>query len=385
MDFQPSTEPTNPSPYLVLIIGGYGNFGRRISSTLVQDSEIQIIIAGRNLHKAEQLRSELSPSAEHPPIAMQLDIQADDFAEQLKQSAAQLVIHTSGPFQAQGYDVAKHCIEQGKHYIDLADGREFVTGFTALDTSAKNNAVLAITGASSVPGLSSAVIEHYRDHFKTIDTLHYGIAPGNQTERGEATVKAILSYSGHTYPCWENNRWQDVYGWQNLHKHDFPHPIGSRWLSNCEIPDLSLFKEHYPELRTIRFYAGLELSLLHLGLWSLTALVRIGLVKNLAHYASLLTRMSRWVEPLGSDVGGMYIRLAGKDKHDRPLVLNWDLIAKSGDGPYIPTIAAIILAKKFARGKLDQTGAVPCIDIFSLCEFTEEVRSWDIYQEIKLT
>ncbi|MFN3700748.1 MAG: saccharopine dehydrogenase NADP-binding domain-containing protein [Alphaproteobacteria bacterium] len=43
----------------VLIIGGYGNFGSFICKQLAQESNLQLIIAGRSHEKAEKLAAEL--------------------------------------------------------------------------------------------------------------------------------------------------------------------------------------------------------------------------------------------------------------------------------------------------------------------------------------
>ncbi|WP_415883690.1 saccharopine dehydrogenase NADP-binding domain-containing protein [Neptuniibacter sp. QD34_54] len=375
-------QSTKKQPYPILVIGGYGNFGKKITETLAKEANIRVIIAGRNEGKAEALAKQLSTTAINPLKTLALDINSADISDQLSISTAKLVIHTSGPFQAQGYNVAEACIDAGIHYIDLADGRLFVEGFESLNDQAQQQSVIAITGASSVPGLSSAVIEHYKSRFKVLQELNYGIAPGNQTERGEATVKAILSYSGLNFKRWRDNRWQDVRGWQNTHRHKFPSPIGSRWLANCDIPDLTLFQQRYPGLESIRFYAGLELSFLHLGLWSLSYLPRFKFIKNLARYSRPLTLISTWVQQLGSDVGGMYMELKGLNHKNEPQRIIWNLIAESGDGPYIPTIASIILAKKIAKGQLSETGAQACVGLFTLEEFTKEVENWDIHQQV---
>ncbi|WP_415893616.1 saccharopine dehydrogenase NADP-binding domain-containing protein [Neptuniibacter sp. PT8_73] len=382
MDLKDKQSTNKQSPYPILIIGGYGNFGKKITETLAKEANIQVIIAGRNERKAEALAKQLSTTAINPLKTLALEINSADISDQLSISTAKLVIHTSGPFQAQGYNVAEACIDAGIHYIDLADGRLFVEGFESLNDQAQQQSVIAITGASSVPGLSSAVIEHYKSRFKSLQELNYGIAPGNQTERGEATVKAILSYSGLNFKRWQDNRWQDVRGWQNTHRHNFPSPIGSRWLANCDIPDLTLFQQRYPGLESIRFYAGLELSFLHLGLWSLSYLARFKFIKNLARYSRPLTLISTWVQQLGSDVGGMYMELRGINHKNEPQRIIWNLIAESGDGPYIPTIASIILAKKIAKGQLSETGAQACVGLFTLEEFTKEVENWDIHQQV---
>ena len=46
----------------VLILGGYGNFGKRIASELVA-SAVPVVIAGRNQQKAEALAAELGELA----------------------------------------------------------------------------------------------------------------------------------------------------------------------------------------------------------------------------------------------------------------------------------------------------------------------------------
>lgn len=61
----------------------------------------------------------------NPPEALAFDIK-QDITQALIHIIPNIVIHTSGPFQEQGYDVAQACIQQGIHYIDLADGRSFV-------------------------------------------------------------------------------------------------------------------------------------------------------------------------------------------------------------------------------------------------------------------
>jgi len=92
--------------------------------------------------------------------------------------------------------------------------------------------------------------------------------------------------------------------------------------------------------------------------------------------------MSTWVQQLGSDVGGMYMELKGINHKNEPQRIIWNLIAESGDGPYIPTIASIILAKKIANDQLSEPGARACVGLFTLEEFTKEVENWDIHQQV---
>ncbi|HUT42221.1 MAG TPA: saccharopine dehydrogenase NADP-binding domain-containing protein, partial [Gammaproteobacteria bacterium] len=243
----------------VLVIGGYGNFGRFISRSLAREPMLQLIIAGRSLDKARVFAAELA--AAHRPEAVALDITAN-LSAALGKVRPDITIHTSGPFQAQGYEVAKACIEAGSHYIDLADGRDFVAGIGSLDWEARDKGVLVVSGASSVPCLTAALVDHYRNEFGRLESLDYGITTAQQTTRGLATTAAILSYTGKQFTTMIDGQMQTVYGWQGLHARHYP-GLGRRWLGNCDIPDLALFPDRYPSLRTIRFYAGLELPLVH--------------------------------------------------------------------------------------------------------------------------
>ncbi|MDO3386374.1 saccharopine dehydrogenase NADP-binding domain-containing protein [Gilvimarinus sp. SDUM040013] len=368
--------------YPILVLGGYGNFGGKISEKLAKHSGIRVIVAGRDKQKAEDFARIMSHETGSTIDAVKLDISESNLCKNIADTGEKLVIHSCGPFQGQSYSVAEACIESGINYIDLADGRSFVNGFEKLNIKAKQNNVLAVTGASSVPGLSSSVVDEFLSAFRELKEIEYGIAPGNQADRGEATVKAILSYTGRPFKRWQGGSWDDVYGWQEVHKQTFPCPIGKRWLANCDIPDLELFHSRYPGLRTIKFYAGLEIGALHIGLWLLSWSARFRLVSNLSRYSRIITKMSCWVQTLGTDIGGMYIQMSGTDVNGNPKVLRWDLVAEDGDGPKIPTIPSIILAKKLAEGTLEEKGAKACVGLFSLAEFTDEVEDLNIWQKL---
>lgn len=145
-------------------------------------------------------------------------------------------------------------------------------------------------------------------------------------------------------------------------------PFGRRWTGLCDVPDLELFPRRYRGVRTVAFRAGLELKRLHFGTLAAAWLVRLGLVRNLARHATRLRRLSEWFLDAGSDVGGMLVELDGTDAQGQPLRLRWSLSAAAGDGPQIPAIPAVVLARKLADGSLLARGAMPCMGLFSLEE-----------------
>jgi saccharopine dehydrogenase-like NADP-dependent oxidoreductase len=137
----------------VIVLGGAGNFGARIARALRGDPTIDLLVAGRRLVSV--------PGAEDVPGVL-VDIGAPDFAHRLRALSPELVIHCVGPFQGQGYSVAKAALAAGAHYLDLADGRQFIVEFSAQITDhAVRAGRVAISGASTLPALSSAVVEEF--------------------------------------------------------------------------------------------------------------------------------------------------------------------------------------------------------------------------------
>lgn len=267
------------------------------------------------------------------------------------------------------------CIENQVHYIDIADARDYVRDISSLNDQAIQNKVTVISGASSVPGLTSAVIQHYKPEFSKLDHLKFGISSGQQTPGGVATTEAILSYTGKEIPTYKGAK-SRVIGWQGLHRVELP-VCGKRWQSNCSIPDLDLFPEHYG-LKSIEFSGGVESSFLHLSLWLISWLIRWGLPLQLNNNSNLFHTVAKKFEGFGSDAGGLYIFLSGKDLADKSKTVKWFIIARKNHGLYIPTIPAIVLAKRIYRGEYQDIGAKPCVELVSLDELLAEMKDYDI-------
>lgn len=354
----------------VLIIGGYGNFGRFIAERLARESDIAVIIAGRHAAKAKALADELGADWTALNAARDID-------QALKTVAPAIVIHTSGPFQGQGYDVARACIRNKCHYIDLADGRAFVTGITALDEAAKNAGILAVSGASSVPCLTAAIIDHYRGAFRTLDSIHYAIATAQRTNPGIATTTAILGYAGKPFTTRIGGRIKTVYGWHGLTARRYP-GRGWRLLGYCDVPDIDLFAARYPDLKTIRFRAGLEVPLLHMGLWTLAWLVRIGLLRDLRPLAPALFKAAPLFDPCGSERSAFHMEMQGTDPGGQPKTVTFLILTDQGHGPYIPCIPSVLLALRLARGEITMTGATPCLDLIDLDSYLQALRPFAI-------
>lgn len=354
----------------VVVLGGTGNFGARICRALARDPGIELVVAARDAARARSFASELGA------IDAVLDTADGGFARRLGELRPGLVIHTAGPFQGQDYDVARACASAGSNYIDLADGRRFVCDFgAALDAEFRASGRCAITGASTVPALSSAVVDAYRDRFARLDAIDFCIAPAQKAPRGPATIAGVLSYCGMPVQVWKDGRWQEQRGWADPQRVRFAR-MKPRRGALCEIPDLELFPRRYAGVSEVMFRAALEVAPTQYAFAALAVLRALGLPLTSPGLAAFLHHTGKLFDPLGSPDGGMVVRLRGRDTQGAPLQLAWNIFAPDHQGPEIPCMAAILLARRLARGDAFESGARPCMGLLSLDEFAPEFARW---------
>lgn len=339
----------------VLLFGGSGHFGGRIYRRLKHNSGISVSAPGRDA----------------------LDINAPDLAERLRAREVGVVIHTAGPFQGQDYAVARACIDAACHYVDLADGREFVKNFASLDVAAQDAGVTLVTGASTLPGISSSVIESHRAKFSRIESVEISVAPAHQTPRGLGTVRAVLGYCGKPVTFLRDGKRSRVYGWQDLRRQRYP-GLGLRWFGACDVPDLDLVPANIAGLQGVSFHAGLEAWWEQLGLWLMAGLVRMKLVRDWSALAKPFANFSDRTLALGSDKGGMHIRIAGTGPDGDDQRVDWYLLADDNHGPEIPCTPSIVIVKKILNGEFCRRGAFPCWDLFSIAELQREMAEFSI-------
>lgn len=360
--------------HTTLVLGGYGFFGARICAALAANPAVRLLVGGRDAAKALSMAARLGlPAAQ----ALEVDANSPGLAERLAALGVHTVVHTAGPFQGQDYRVARAAIAAGANYIDLADGRDFVAGIGQLDALARERGVLVTSGASSLPALSSAVVDRYLPRFRQLLSIRHGIASGARAP-GLATMRGVFSYCGKPFLRPVAGAALPTHGWLDLRRHRFPAPVGSRLLGSCDVPDLSLFQQRYPGVQTVSFHAGFASVPGHLFIWAASQLVRLGLLRSLVPLAAPLHSVSKWLEPLVSDKGGMFVALEGTGTDGAPLSLTWHLLAGQNHGPHIPCGAAIALATMLARGDRLPHGAMPCMGLLTVEDYLAALKGFDV-------
>ena len=136
----------------ILLVGATGAFGTRLARMLAR-WDVDLILAARRAGPLEDLRRTLDG-----PARVEIAV-LDRAAPTLAALRAWAVVDAAGPFQTGDLTLARAAIAAKAHYVDIADGRDFVAGFpAALDAAARAAGVLAVAGASSTPSCAPMVL-----------------------------------------------------------------------------------------------------------------------------------------------------------------------------------------------------------------------------------
>jgi hypothetical protein len=341
----------------LLIIGGYGTFGARLARLLDDEPGVEIVIGGRDLAKATSLAAELKCPGRS---GLRFDREAD-VESQLAAVKPDIVVDASGPWQAyrDPYRLVRACIAQGCHYLDLADGSDFVLGIGEYDEAARTKNVFVLSGVSSCPVLTASAVRKLSEGLDEVHTIVGAIAPSPHAGLGANVIRAITHYAGKPVRLTRNGKPATATGLIETRRGTVA-PPGALPLPNVlfslvDVPDLRLLPAIWPGIKTIWFGVGPRPELLHRALMGLTHLVRLGVLPSLTPFAGLFHRAAH-ILSWGEHRGGMFVEIAGT-KAGRTVRRSWHLLADGDRGPFIPSMAIEAVIRKMVAGETPAHGA----------------------------
>jgi len=345
----------------ILIIGGYGIFGGRIVELLEDEPRLILFVGGRSLAKADEfVASRKQAAARLVAVAFSRDTA---LGKQLADIGPDIVVDASGPFQDYGddrYRVVEACLAGGINYLDLADGSDFVFGIGAFDERARAAGLYILSGVSSFPVLTAAVIRRLSNDMVAVTAIHGGIAPSPYAIVGENVMRAVAGYAGQPikrksggtfcvgYPLTEHVRYTIATPGRV--------PLRNTLFSLMDVPDLQVLPKLWPDADEVWMGAGPRPEVMHRLLAALAWLVRFRLLPGLSRLAPLMhfsTNYFRW----GEHRGGMFVEAEGIDASGIPIKRSWHMIAEGDDGPFIPSMAVEAIVRNALQGRPPPSGA----------------------------
>ncbi|MGI9393626.1 MAG: DUF4166 domain-containing protein [Boseongicola sp.] len=353
----------------LLILGGYGVFGGRLAELLSDISEIEIIIAGRNLPKATAFSAGRVWNARIKPL--QLD--RSDLALALSTEAPDLVVDASGPFQDYGdnrYSVIKDCISAKVNYLDFADAADFVFNVGRFDNEARAAGIFVLSGVSSFPVLTAAVLRRMAETMEIV-SVEGGIAPSPYAGIGLNVMRAVVGYAGGSVKILRNGEQVQAVGLAESMRFTIAVPgrlpLKNIHFSLVDVPDLQVIPPQFETLKDIWIGAGPVPEALHRVL-NLFAKARAKFrLPSLVPLSGLFFRILNLMK-YGEHRGGMFIRARGL-RGDEKVEQSWHLLAEGDDGPYIPSMAIEAIIRKTLSGSPPAIGARPATHALELSDY----------------
>jgi hypothetical protein len=366
----------------ILILGGYGTFGGRLAYLLAEDERLTLFIAGRSLEKATKFCKSLPSGAQKVPLFFDRNADVD---AQIKELKPNLVVDAMGPFQIYGddpYRVVKACIANGVDYMDLADGSNFVKNIHQFDQEARAKNIYILSGVSSFPVLTAAVVRKLSYDMTCVQTIKGGIAPSPYAGVGLNVIRAIASYAGKPLSLIRDGKPATGYGLTETMRYTICPPghlpLKNTLFSLVDVPDLKVLPDLWPELDSIWLGAGPVPEILHRMLIGLSWLVRFRILPSLLPFAALfhfVTNTVRW----GEHRGGMFVSVDGTNQNGESIERSWHLLAEGGDGPFIPSMAVQALILHCLAGKKPSAGARVATQELEVADYDEVFKSRAIY------
>ncbi len=353
----------------ILILGGYGVFGGRLVHLLSDCAGLTLHIAGRDISQARAFCTRQTGKARCIPLGLD----RRNIYQALHDIAPDIIVDASGPFQTYGtdpYAVIRAAIDTEANYLDFADGSDFVSGVAQFDQAAKAAGIFVLSGVSSFPVLTAAVVRHLSKGV-TVNRITGGIAPSPYAGIGLNVMRAVIGYAGKpvqlvqdgkvTYrPGLAESRYYTIAPPARL-------PLRNLRFSLVDVPDLQVIPSLYPDLTDIWIGAAPVPEFLHRLLNLLAKLRARSLLPSMAPLAKLFYSVLNLAK-FGEHRGGMFVEIEGTAGTQR-IKRSWHLLAEGDDGPLIPSMAIEILIRNRQRGLSPNTGARAALNDLDLSDY----------------
>lgn len=363
----------------IMILGGYGVFGGRLAELLADCVELELLICGRSLAHAEAFCAASRGRAKTRPLA----VDRKAIAAALRDHAPDLLVDASGPFQDYGgnrYSVIEACIAARVDYLDFADAADFVFGVRQFDEAAKAAGIFVLSGVSSFPVLTSAVLRHFAQSME-IHSVEGGIAPSPYAGIGLNVMRAVVGYAGAPVKLRRDGKAGFGVGLAESRRFTVAvpgrMPLRNIRFSLVDVPDLQVLPPEHPSMTDIWMGAGPVPEILH-RLLNLLAKARSRLrLPSLEPLSPLFYAVLNRLR-FGEHRGGMYVEVQGIE-NGKPKTMSWHLLAESDDGPYIPSMAIEGIVRGLLIGLRPDPGARAATRALDLADYEKLFANRTIY------
>lgn len=225
----------------VLVLGGTGRIGQSITQDLLKHTDAQVVITGRHPQAGQAVAAALDG-----PVTFQTLDLSDSAGVASAVAAADLVIHSAGPFHDRNAHVLQCCIESGVNYLDVSDHRSFTNKAVAYREQAQAAGVTAIVNTGVFPGISNSMVRQDVEALDQAKTIHLSYVVAGSGGAGLTVMRTTFLGLQHPFKVWRSGQWELVEPYSDRERISFPSPYGPVNVFWFDVPEALTLAQSFP-------------------------------------------------------------------------------------------------------------------------------------------
>ncbi len=205
----------------ILVVGGYGGVGRFISAALGDRFPGQVVVAGRNLQKAQDFASETNNKV----VPAKLDISSMDEVGSFLDDNVDLVVMC---VENRDTRFVEQCIDRGIHYVDISATYELLSQIESLDGKAQEHGSTVLLSVGFAPGLTNLLASQCTAMLDEVHNLDIFLLLGMGEVHGESSNQWVLDNLNSEYHVRQSGEGKRVQAFGEYKQTVFPVDIGKR-------------------------------------------------------------------------------------------------------------------------------------------------------------
>jgi len=245
----------------ILILGGYGNTGKRLAQLLLQETNVRLLLAGRNIEKAEQAASQFNSIFDGKRVAAtSVDASNTSSLERVFKNVDIVVV--ASPTANYVKEIADAALRAGIDYLDI----QYSTSKTALLNSWSDRIRSAgrcfITDGGFHPGLPAMLVRYGAQFFDKIDTaivsclIQFDWRNVNVSKESKVEfVEELVNYKALIY---RHGTWKKTNMWntRDFAKMDFGKQFGIKVCSPMFFEEMIVLPQLFPSMQFMGCYVA---------------------------------------------------------------------------------------------------------------------------------
>jgi saccharopine dehydrogenase (NAD+, L-lysine-forming) len=245
----------------ILILGGYGNTGKALARLLLQETEAQLVLAGRNIGKAQQLADELNKTVGVNRVRGIFADASDSASLRLAFTGMSIVVMASSTTQNCS-QVAKMVLEARSGYLDIQYSRQKIALLMSMAAEIQQAGCCFITDGGFHPGLPALLVRFVAQYFDQLVTARVGSVikeDWKSLEVGDSTVVELIELmDDFEMSAFRAGKWKkaNYFGMSDYLKMDFGGEFGKQFCAPMMLEEMRSLPQLFPSLTETGFYVG---------------------------------------------------------------------------------------------------------------------------------